>query len=653
MSQQICELGKATSEFGNKAWCFTKLKQLSIPYPPGIVLSADLINVFEKNTEERHLILESISNSVKEYNKLAIRSSGLSEDGNKFSYAGIFDSVLGITNDLSQICDALLKVISSGRSEYIENYANPIEKNIERSMAVIIQKMILPAYSGVVFSHAYNTNGDIICYIELVHGVGNLSMRKKEEIETVLIKYKNCNTLEDKVQYKGCLRDLSGLNELLKIVKKLISAYSHPIDIEWCIDEEGKPYILQVRPITELVTVDDEVCINGFVSSNGVGKGKAYVINDNLDMTQLKNQIINFPSNSILVSSYLDTQYYPALMRAAGIITDDGSLISHPSIISRERRIPCLISAGNLCSKIVQNDDIEINTYKKEIKINGYKYCIGRIGIDWADVYYFDNIYETTLFNKNVLVEPSYEGAVIYTSPQMCDSDNRIIEAKVRKVFGKHVRIYNKDKYYWYFENKRFYKFFFYGKLYKKGISIIDDAEIKSIKSYYNKCVDICCLMVQLKKKLEDIELIFIIDEMMLSIYFILDMLLPMGYAFVKSFQHLLPALIRENIELVDLLDSDSKDIKLVDSELRWLLFFTELSNLRNKVANSMEKVGAYRFDYFDDREDRVIKVSKKYSEIDSLDCVYGMVNDLEKQLYQFNEFYQIKEILKQVEEID
>lgn len=80
--------------------------------------------------------------------------------------------------------------------------------------------------------------------------------------------------------------------------------------------------------------------VSGILAFPGQARGRAYVLSP-------KHLIEKMPANSILVAPSVSPALAPHLARAAGIITDHGGLTSHAAIMSREKKIPCLVGAGN------------------------------------------------------------------------------------------------------------------------------------------------------------------------------------------------------------------------------------------------------------------------------------------------------------------
>lgn len=58
-----------------------------------------------------------------------------------------------------------------------------------------------------------------------------------------------------------------------------------------------------------------------------------------------------------------------ALDRAAGFITDEGGLLCHAAIISREMKKPCVIATGNATSALKTGDLIEVDGTQGIVKI--------------------------------------------------------------------------------------------------------------------------------------------------------------------------------------------------------------------------------------------------------------------------------------------
>lgn len=102
--------------------------------------------------------------------------------------------------------------------------------------------------------------------------------------------------------------------------------------------------------------------LKGVIASEGQVQGKAFIIQNEEDLQ-------NFPEGYILVTSMTTPRFLPAMQRSIGIITDFGGVISHPAIIARELKIPCIVGT-KYGSLTIKNDDlVEVDAEKGIVKI--------------------------------------------------------------------------------------------------------------------------------------------------------------------------------------------------------------------------------------------------------------------------------------------
>ena len=204
---------------------------------------------------------EVISNAVKSLtadfkafanpkHRYAVRSSAVGEDGEGQSYAGIFESKLNIP--VTGLETAVREVRVSGNADRAKAYnllykdGLDVLKDEPHNVAVIIMDMVDARYSGVLFSKE-PVDGTDRMLVEWEEGVGGVVDGTSNS--TMCFLDQN-------------LFDLSNVNlpflyhKPLKIIweeaKRLENNYRKPVDIEWAIDKEGKPWVLQVRPITAM-----------------------------------------------------------------------------------------------------------------------------------------------------------------------------------------------------------------------------------------------------------------------------------------------------------------------------------------------------------------------------------------------------------------
>lgn len=216
---------------------------------------------------------------------LAVRSSAADEDSPLHSFAGQFDSFLNVTPE--QVEPRILDVWRSAFSPRVLAYR--WKKGIllrPARMAVIVQKMISPRASGVIFTRNPESGKKEIS-IEAVYGLGEGVVADRAEtdscrigwhslraIRTIRYKSKYITDagsprggtrqmpLPDSLRHKPVLSSRE-IRRLRSRAVRLERCFGAPQDIEWAIDNSGKIYILQTRPITSLRPPEssDTVCI--------------------------------------------------------------------------------------------------------------------------------------------------------------------------------------------------------------------------------------------------------------------------------------------------------------------------------------------------------------------------------------------------------
>ena len=77
----------------------------------------------------------------------------------------------------------------------------------------------------------------------------------------------------------------------------------------------------------------------------------------------------NFKKGQILVTQMTQPNIVDIASRAGAIITDEGGLLSHAAIISREFKIPCIVGTHIATDIIKDGDLVEVDANKGVIKI--------------------------------------------------------------------------------------------------------------------------------------------------------------------------------------------------------------------------------------------------------------------------------------------
>ncbi len=157
------------------------------------------------------------------------------------------------------------------------------------------------------------------------------------------------------------------LVELTEMGKRIQAHYGEPMDTEWAF-EKGNLFLLQARPITTLgddngaasedsAVGDKNVIVKGLGASPGTASGKVKIILDIDELDKIKD-------GDIMVTTMTTPDMVPAMRRASGIITDEGGVTCHASIISRELGIPCVVGTGSATTTLEENVGVTLDGKK-------------------------------------------------------------------------------------------------------------------------------------------------------------------------------------------------------------------------------------------------------------------------------------------------
>jgi len=107
---------------------------------------------------------------------------------------------------------------------------------------------------------------------------------------------------------------------------------------------------------------DDEVEngeLAGMVASQGTCRGTARVLLSG-DSQAFAAALSRVKEGDVLVTQMTQPDLVGVIERCGGVVTDEGGILSHAAIISREFGIPCVVGTGRATRTIREGDDVEI-----------------------------------------------------------------------------------------------------------------------------------------------------------------------------------------------------------------------------------------------------------------------------------------------------
>jgi len=102
--------------------------------------------------------------------------------------------------------------------------------------------------------------------------------------------------------------------------------------------------------------------IKGIVANKGVVKGTVKIITYGYnDFDTLHQKIAAMNEGDVLVAETTSPELVVACHKAAAIITNQGGLLSHAAIISRELGIPCIVGTGDATELLRDGEIVEVD----------------------------------------------------------------------------------------------------------------------------------------------------------------------------------------------------------------------------------------------------------------------------------------------------
>lgn len=224
----------------------------------------------------------SASDSSSDSGLFAVRSSAPQEDLAGASFAGVYDSVLGVTP--GGLAEAVRTVFVSGLDFKAVSYKrqrgfDPTEVEI----AVVVQWQLDSASAGVAFSLNPQTNDYDEVVIQANWGLGETVVSGSVTPDEVVVDKVAGRVLdikpgaketalwsrpeggsaqkpgEDSNDNRQCALTEAQALEVARLADRVETLTAVPVDIEWAFDAEGQLHLLQARPVTTYFPLPEEL----------------------------------------------------------------------------------------------------------------------------------------------------------------------------------------------------------------------------------------------------------------------------------------------------------------------------------------------------------------------------------------------------------
>ncbi|GAA4677619.1 hypothetical protein GCM10023215_07960 [Pseudonocardia yuanmonensis] len=329
---------------------------------------------------------------------VAVRSSALGEDSSATSFAGVhstFTDVRGAGELVEHIADCWASALSPRALVYRAEFGD----NTQPAVAVVVQLMVNAQRSGVAFTADPTTGRRDRVVVEAALGLGEVVVSGAVEPDTYVMAVPDLSVQSVRIGHQtheivpGA--DSRGVSVRLtderagarvlgdaqaqavaRLAVRVQEHFGRPQDVEWAMAGQ-QLWLLQTRPVTtklgpeepteEPVTAGPPrgtVLAAGLGAAPGRASGPVRVLHEPRDGDRLR-------TGDVLVAPRTDPDWLPTLRRAAAVVTDQGGVTCHASIVARELGIPCVVGARTATADLPEGEPVTVDGDTGEVTREG------------------------------------------------------------------------------------------------------------------------------------------------------------------------------------------------------------------------------------------------------------------------------------------
>jgi pyruvate,water dikinase len=297
-----------------------------------------------------------------------VRSSALVEDRFGSSFAGQFESFIGVeseTDFITAVKSCWAALWSTRALRYMATHgADPADT----AMALLIQPLVSAIASGGGLSETADGGmlisatwglGSAIAQGEVTPDRYELSSegrlkhiaagRKDHRVGCVHKAEPVAQIVPAALIEKPCL-GRAQVEELAALLRRTAAFMRMPVEIEWALDEAGFK-LLQGRPLhMHAAEVPNDLWLHhprlsGHPAGVGWGEGRARIVNCECELSTVNH-------GDVLVTKSAGPALAHILPRVAAVVAERGGSTSHLASLARERGIPMVLGVHQATEKI-------------------------------------------------------------------------------------------------------------------------------------------------------------------------------------------------------------------------------------------------------------------------------------------------------------
>lgn len=247
MTSLTCELVELAdvvdARYGGKALGLAELSAAGFAVPAAFVIANADPAALPADLPDRYARLVA-DGTVK---TVAVRSSAAGEDGAESSFAGQYETVLGVSS-YDELVDAVRRCVASTCSDRATAYQ--ADAGISGVMHLVVQEMVDARAAGVVFTADPTSARRDLAVVDAVTGLGEALVDGSTTSDHYEVDRAGSIT-DRQVTDTPSVTDAE-VTAIAAGAREAEARWARPLDLEWAIDAAGTIRWLQARPITTL-----------------------------------------------------------------------------------------------------------------------------------------------------------------------------------------------------------------------------------------------------------------------------------------------------------------------------------------------------------------------------------------------------------------